>query len=130
MSDSTDRLENLIKERGIRIPDFKKKFNVSPQNYVNWKKRGIPHSEILRLSEFFNVDANWLATGVESKSSDVENALKTLENPEHSKLSSVKLGLLYELYNLIKMDVDLADVNMLHRVISNTQSRYNNYVHS
>lgn len=124
MSESTERLENLLKERGMKPAEFKKKFDVSPQNYVNWKNRGIPHNEILRLAEFFNVDANWLATGVESKNSEADTALKIL-NAENEKLSSVKMGLLAELFSLVKMDVDLDDVNMLQRVISNTKSRYN-----
>lgn len=130
MSESTDRLEKLINERGIRLADFKRNFNVSPQNYVNWKNRGIPHNEVLRLAEFFNVDANWLATGVESKSSETDNALKALGDQEQTKLSNVKLGLLSELYSLVKMDVDLDDVNMLRRVISNTKSRYSGHAHA
>jgi hypothetical protein len=128
MSESTNRLEGLLKEREIKPAEFKRKFNVSPQSYVNWKNRGIPHNEVLRLAEFFNVDANWLANGVESKSSNAGSALQALCD-ESQEISSVKMGLLADLYGLIKLEVDLTDIDMLRRVILNTKIRYDHHIH-
>lgn len=128
MSGQIERIEKLAAERNLKMADFKRKIGVTAQQYNHWKTRGVPMDYTVIIADLFNVDVNWLATGVEGKIVDANNALSLIQGSE--KLSSVKMGLLAELFSLVKLDVDLDDVNMLQRVILNTKSKYVHSTHA
>lgn len=125
MSEQIERIEKLAAERNMKMADFKRKIGITAQQYNHWKTRGVPMDYMITIAELFSVDVNWLVTGQRAKSKEAEDALAILK-VENVNLSSVKIGLLAELFSLVKIDVDLDldDVNMLQRVISNTKSRY------
>lgn len=134
MSEQIERIEKLAAERNMKMADFKRKIGITAQQYNHWKNRGVPMDYMIKIADLFSVDVNWLATGQKAKSKEAEEALAILK-AENVNLSSVKIGLLAELFSLVKIDVDLDldDVNMLQRVISNTKSRYvhrNNHAHA
>lgn len=134
MSEQIERIEKLAAERNMKMADFKRKIGITAQQYNHWKSRGVPMDYMITIADLFSVDVNWLVTGQKAKSKEAEDALAILKE-ENANLSSVKMGLLAELFSLVKMDVDLDDVNMLQRVISNTKSRYssnhrNNHAHA
>jgi hypothetical protein len=132
MSEQIERIEKLAAERNMKMAEFKRKIGITAQQYNHWKNRGVPMDYMITIAELFSVDVNWLATGQIAKSKEAESALAILKE-ENVNLSSVKIGLLAELFGLVKMDVDLDDVNMLKRMILNTKSKYthdNNHAHA
>lgn len=130
MSEQIERIEKLAAERNMKMAEFKRKIGITAQQYNHWKNRGVPMDYMIAIADLFSVDVNWLATGQKAKSKEAEDALAVLK-AENVNLSSVKIGLLAELFGLVKMDVDLDDVNMLQRIILNTKSKYthNNHAH-
>jgi hypothetical protein len=129
MSEQIERIEKLAAERSMKMAEFKRKIGITAQQYNHWKNRGVPMDYMITIADLFSVDVNWLATGQVAKSKEAENALAILKE-ENVNLSSVKIGLLAELFGLVKMDVDLDDMNMLQRVILNTKSKYAHNTHA
>lgn len=60
-----DRISNILKINHLTQKDFAKKISASPGNVNEWiKGRSEPGAMMLRrISEIFDIDANWLLTG-------------------------------------------------------------------
>jgi hypothetical protein len=66
------RLESVLREKNITVPDFQATLNIGSQVWNNWKNRGLPPKEFIKLAVIIGVSTNWLATGAGEKYSDHE----------------------------------------------------------
>lgn len=122
MSGQIERIEKLAAERNMKMSEFKRKIGVTAQQYNHWKQRNVPMDYTVKIANLFTVDVNWLATGEEAVIADKISVVGLV--PEVEKLSSVKIGVLTELFNLFKKEIDFDDVLMIQRIIGNTNSKY------
>lgn len=70
----SDRLLDLMADSGKNQKELAAIFAVSEGTLINWKRGQLPKSEeLLRISQFFGVQMEWLMTGesdLQPKSSD------------------------------------------------------------
>lgn len=65
-----DRIEQVLKEKGISNPEFQKKLGIQSQHWNNWKKRGVPYKMLFPIAEELGLNIDWLAHGKGKKYSD------------------------------------------------------------
>ncbi len=62
--ETIQRLESLFPDRGWKNKaDFYQSFGIGSQVYNNWRKRGIPGKQLIKVARFMGVSSDWLATG-------------------------------------------------------------------
>ena len=73
----TERLEKIIKEKGITKNKMLKDLNFGTGTFATWKKRGtIPNGDMLsKIADYFNVTTDYLL-GIELTSKEVEKTDK------------------------------------------------------
>lgn len=57
------RLVQVLNEQGIKTPDFQRRLGIQSQDWTNWRNRGIPAKEIIRVSGMLGLYPDWLAIG-------------------------------------------------------------------
>ncbi|MGZ5053442.1 MAG: LexA family transcriptional regulator [Methylobacter sp.] len=57
------RMNQVLTEKGIRVPDFQRSLDIESQHWTNWRNRGLPSKEVLRIANMLDVNPEWLATG-------------------------------------------------------------------
>jgi hypothetical protein len=57
------RMESVLREKNIKPADFQKTLNIDSQNWNNWKNRGLPSNEFIRIAAIIGVKTDWLAVG-------------------------------------------------------------------
>jgi transcriptional regulator with XRE-family HTH domain len=81
-----ERLEILLKEKGISQKSLAEYIGIRNPSISEWKKEGtIPRADIaIKMAEYLNVSVEYLITGTESDNSaaieSIRNHLKNMEN--------------------------------------------------
>jgi hypothetical protein len=57
------RLEGILRDMLVDPPEFQKKYGIDSQTWNNWKNRGLPTKEFVRVSLAIGVNTDWLVTG-------------------------------------------------------------------
>lgn len=57
------RVIEILKAKGIRVPDFQRAHKIESQKWNNWRKRGLPPKENAVMAARLGVHLRWLATG-------------------------------------------------------------------
>ena len=92
-----DRIDNLLKKKGINRVVLAEAIELKPQNISAWSTRGtIPAGDIcLKIADYLGVSVEWLISGREGKITEEE--LKLLK--AYCKLDSVQKDTLWTLIN-------------------------------
>jgi transcriptional regulator with XRE-family HTH domain len=80
-----ERLEMLLKEKGISQKSLAEYIGIRNPSISEWKKEGtIPRADIaIKIAEYLNVSVEYLITGVEPDNSTIiESLRKHLKNME------------------------------------------------
>jgi transcriptional regulator with XRE-family HTH domain len=81
-----DRLETLLKEKGISQKSLAEYIGIRNPSISDWKKEGtIPRADVaIKIAEYLNVSVEYLITGENSDNSEIieslRNHLKDIEN--------------------------------------------------
>jgi transcriptional regulator with XRE-family HTH domain len=81
-----ERLETLLKEKGVSQKSLAEYIGIRNPSISEWKKEGtIPRADIaIKIAEYLNVSVEYLITGTESDNSEViESLRKHLKNMEN-----------------------------------------------
>jgi SOS-response transcriptional repressor LexA len=60
-----DRIAELLRARHLSWAEFARRIGTTDQRLYNWRKRGLPAEEVLKVAEAFGVSTDWLLTGKE-----------------------------------------------------------------
>jgi phage repressor protein C with HTH and peptisase S24 domain len=58
-----NRIEEILKEKGISNNEFQAKIGIQSQHWNNWKNRGVPSKSIIQIAETLGLNLEWLANG-------------------------------------------------------------------
>lgn len=71
MSDILSRVEQLLTEKKWNWARFARELETTDQRVYNWKKRGVPKSEVDRIAAVLGCSTDWLLTGRGPKDSSI-----------------------------------------------------------
>lgn len=69
-----DRVEIRIRELGLSWADFARRLDTTDQRVYNWRKRGIPKSEVVHIAHALGCSTDWLLMGAGPKQSLLQRA--------------------------------------------------------
>ena len=105
MTDALSRVEQKLSDLGWTWADFARALNTTDQRVYNWKKRGIPKSEIDRIADALDCSTDWLLRGVDVVYRDAKTGKQThLLEIKDSKRGSYEPGASDELEFFGHMD--------------------------
>ena len=83
------RVEQLLKEKGVKPFDFYRTVEITPQAFYDWKKKGqLPNVKTgLKVARFFGVTMEYLVTG--NTDNPLQEKVEELEERLHNILSYV-----------------------------------------
>ena len=58
-----DRICAVLKEKGLENSEFQKKLGILSQHWNNWRSRGVPSKDHMRIADLLEVNFNWLVKG-------------------------------------------------------------------
>lgn len=104
MKITTERLEQVLQELGVKKPDFLSHFNLSKQNYQHWKERGIPGNRLIAICSYLGINLDRLSGKKAKKGADqtfTSNKLDRLdiyeliEEMPDNLMNSVRMAIMY-----------------------------------
>jgi predicted XRE-type DNA-binding protein len=63
MDETVSRVQQLIDEKSLKWADIARRLKVSDQRVYNWRKRGIPDSQIVKIAAILDSSTDWLLAG-------------------------------------------------------------------
>ncbi|GGH13168.1 helix-turn-helix domain-containing protein [Paenibacillus segetis] len=89
-----ERIELLIKNMGITKKKFCAELGISTGNFGDWKRgKSTPSSnKLIDISQYFNVSLDWLMTGRERRSEQIDDHLEAYLAHISSQKCSFKLS--------------------------------------
>lgn len=57
----TDRIESVLREKGLSNVQFQKSLGIYSQIWNNWKNRGVPSKWLFPIADLLGVKTDWLA---------------------------------------------------------------------
>jgi len=61
-----DRIAGLLRARHLSWAEFARQIGTTDQRLYNWRKRGLPSEEVLKVAEALGVSTDWILTGKEA----------------------------------------------------------------
>lgn len=86
------RMITVLNENGIKKPEFQRTLKIESQDWNNWKNRGLPDKEFIRVSKLLGLNIDWLASGKGEKYSmkiDESNATYAPQLGDYSRVPVV-----------------------------------------
>lgn len=122
-----ERLEMLLKEKGISAYQLAKDTGISRVTLTNWKKGNYtPKIEkISIIAEYFNVSVEWLTGKSDFRNEFKNSQLKRLEAYYYKYLSQIKNENVRKLLDTISnnTDEDIAKLNDIAKVIQRDNNK-------
>ena len=94
------RANQRLLELGLKWSDLARALETSDQRVYNWRARGLPKSELVKVSEFLQCSIDWLLTGSEFSDGTARSGVAT-SSDQSSNMPEILLQRLLEAHQEI-----------------------------